>query len=112
MVPGSDGKEQKEEKSRFDQLRDIGQTPEFSPLLGADYMLDALRSIGFVHNTGFGEGPFPWSELDAFARCSNRISEPWEYETLRDMSAHYIAGTRLGAKVFAKPPPWYEDDDL
>ena len=85
-------------------LFEAGQQPEFSPTLGADYLLDALKDIGWVSNTGFGAQPILWSEIDAFSRGTAAISEPWEMRALRNMSGAYIDGNKLGEGVFAEFP--------
>lgn len=45
-----------------------------------------------------------WVSLAAFATATGRVSEPWEFEALFDMSAAYVAAKRDGEDVFAIPP--------
>lgn len=51
-----------------------------------------------------GEMPLSWLTLDAYARASKNLTEPWEYKTLRQMSVKFISAKQEGASVFAVAP--------
>lgn len=51
-----------------------------------------------------GEVPLSWAEVDAYARNSPEITEPWEAQALVQMSQEYLAEKRKGADVFTVAP--------
>lgn len=68
------------------------------------YLIDAFHALGPVRSTGMDERSTDWPEIDAFMRCTGRISEPWEAETLRDMCVGYLAARHAGDHPLARPP--------
>lgn len=48
--------------------------------------------------------PLTWCEVDAFARSTALLSEPWELELLRDMSKLYLRAKGDGKDVLAMSP--------
>ena len=82
----------------------------FSPLLGADHMMDALKGIGFFEESDSGRRPVSWREMRSYAKATKDIREPWEFRALFGMSRAYCEGLQLGENVWAKFP-WHEDDD-
>ena len=56
------------------------------------YLLEAMQNIGWCGSSGFGPEPLSWAEIKAYADCSGDLEHPWEFQTLRDMSAAYIRG--------------------
>ena len=59
------------------------------------YLLTAMQNLGWCGSNGFGAEPISWAEIHAYAACTGDISEPWEYQALRDMSKAYIKGLSL-----------------
>lgn len=75
------------------------------PEIGAGaYLLEAMFRIGPVRETGLNTSPPDWSEIDAFARQTGRISEPWEAEALFDMCQGYLEEIRAGENPLVIPP--------
>ena len=68
-------------------------------------LLDALAQMGFAAVVGMGAlTPLPWVELQAFNAATERGMTPWEFETLRLMSAAYCTGRHEGQDLFSIPP--------
>lgn len=45
-----------------------------------------------------------WTEIDAFARLTRQITEPWEAEALHDMAAAYAAEADQAEDSLREPP--------
>ena len=70
-----------------------------------EYLMGAFMALGCSHPAGMGgEMPIPWSEVHAYARATGTLTEPWEVELVRDMSAAYCRGRVEGENVFSIPP--------
>lgn len=108
MIPGRDG-ETREDKSRLALLIEANREPVFSPLLGADHLLDALTELGFATNNGFGQQPVSWWDLVAYAQATGAMEDPWEFRAVARMSRAYLEGVAIGEKI-AGQLPWHEDD--
>lgn len=50
------------------------------------------------------EVPLSWAEVDAYARHSPEITEPWEVQALVQMSQEYLSEKRKGTDVFTIAP--------
>ena len=75
------------------------------PILDAgDYLIEAMFKMGPTVSTGLDVAPADWVVIEAFARATDRISEPWEFDALFDMCAAYHQGLQAGADPFAMPP--------
>jgi hypothetical protein len=82
--------------SRAEMLQRAG-APLGLPELGAEaYLVEAMMRLGPTQSTGMGEVPSGWPEIDAFARQTGRISDPWEAEALYDMCRAYAAERQAG----------------
>jgi len=78
--------------------------PRFDDLERGD-LLTACASMGYAAPAGMGGWmPLPWAELEAFGRCTGRISTPWEHETVRAMSMAYVSGLVEGRDLFSVVP--------
>lgn len=84
--------------------RDRGQPLDLPDVTGGGYLVEALMRLGPVRQDGFGERPVDWPEIDAFARQTARIAEPWEAEVLFDMAAGWCAARREGEDTLAMAP--------
>lgn len=71
---------------------------------GGDYLIEAMFAMRPTRSTGMGEVPADWPVIDAFARATGRIGEPWEAETLFAMCAAYLEGRDAGTDTLAIPP--------
>ena len=103
-------KERREDKSRIEHLHEAGVEPEFSPLLGADHLLDALKELRFAPDAGFGPRPLNFREIRAYRLETLAFHEPWESRALGAMSRAYLEGLSLGENPFARLP-WHEEDN-
>ena len=56
------------------------------------YLLNAAQNLGWVAATGFGPAPLTWAEIKAYGDCTGDLINPWEFQTVRDMSEAYLAG--------------------
>lgn len=68
------------------------------------YLVEAMLRLGPVRSDGMGDRPADWPEIDAFARLTARITEPWEAELLHDMCAAYAAERAKGENVLTIAP--------
>lgn len=91
--------------TRFGALKRSGGEAVLPELIGGEYLLEAFLELGLCepHPMG-GEMPLSWLTLDAYARVSKSITEPWEYRTLRQMSVKFINAKQEGASIFAVAP--------
>ena len=66
------------------------------------YLLEAMQNLGWCQSGGMDAAPLSWAEIKAYADCTRDLSEPWEFQTLRDMSMAYLRGYR--ADLHAEDP--------
>lgn len=59
-------------------------------LPASEHMVLALLDAGPVVYDGAGAAPLCWRDVQAYGECSGTLSEPWEFRTLRQMSAAYL----------------------
>jgi len=68
------------------------------------YLIDAMFVMRPTRSNGMCEVAADWDIIDAFARASRRISEPWEAETLFAMCEAYRQGREAGVNPLAIAP--------
>ena len=80
------------------------------PVLDAgQYLVEAMQILGPLR-PGLAEArATDWPEIAAFARATERLSEPWEIETLAAMCAGYCAALKAGEDPLAIAP--VDEDD-
>ncbi|MEH6775538.1 MAG: hypothetical protein V7668_16560 [Cereibacter changlensis] len=98
MPPGCGG------ESRLERARRLREPLGLPELDGGQYLVDAMFRLGPTRSAGMGEAPADWPEIDAFARATGRISEPWEAEALFDMCRAYHAAREAGTDPLAMSP--------
>lgn len=81
-----------------------GQPLDLPELGGLRYLVEAMMRLGPVKSDGMGTRPADWPEIDAFARVTGRISDPWEAEALHAMCAGYLDELRAGADPLSVAP--------
>ncbi|MCZ0963891.1 hypothetical protein [Paracoccus benzoatiresistens] len=81
-----------------------GAATGLQPLGPGHYLAEAMMRLGPVKSNGMDLRGADWPEIDAFARVTGRISDPWEAETLFDMCRAYLLGSRDGEDPLAIPP--------
>lgn len=74
------------------------------PIEAGRYLVEAFRDLGRFSSTGFGPAVLTWAEIDAFARQTNAITDPWEARSLREMSAAFIEGLEIGKNPLGRAP--------
>jgi hypothetical protein len=75
------------------------------PEIGAgQYLVDAMFKMRPLRASGFGSIPADWPVIDAFARGTGRVSEPWEIEALFEMCQAYSQGLDAGIDPLAIAP--------
>ena len=87
--------------SRWDILNREGRSTALPTLQAGGYLLEAFTAMGMVCQ---GPSVLTWAEIDAFARLTGAIAEPWEAGLLRQMSVEYLAGFREGDDPLSIPP--------
>jgi hypothetical protein len=95
-------------KSRWTINADAGRRQPMPPLDAGQYLADAFGEIGRITSTGFGPVPLTWAEIDAYARQTGTLSEPWEARCLRAMSHAYLEGLEIGKNALGREP-WSDD---
>ena len=79
--------------------------PSGLPVLDAgQYLIEAMFAMRPTRSNGMGEVAADWDIIDAFARLTGRISEPWEAETLFAMCSGYMECREAGADFLAISP--------
>ena len=68
------------------------------------YLIDAMMCMGPTRSNGMGEVPTDWDIILPFAQATERVSEPWEMETLADMCVGYCRAKEDGANPLAIAP--------
>lgn len=69
------------------------------------YLLDTLFVVGPHSLSAMGEPILlSWSDLVAYAQATGAVGEPWEFETLHEMSRAYLEGRKHGESHFAIAP--------
>ena len=86
-------------------MRAAGQTPVLPPLLAGEHVIGHLFDAGPVLYTGMGPVPLSWSELATWQAVTGIELTPWEAQTVRRLSAEYIA-TQQAAEDPGMPPPY------
>lgn len=80
------------------------------PVLDAgQYLVEAMQILGPLR-PGLAEArATDWPEIAAFAGATERLSEPWEIETLAAMCAGYCAALKAGEDPLAIAPVDLDD---
>jgi hypothetical protein len=73
-------------------------------LAAGRYLVDAMMTLGPIRSTGMGQRPTDWPEIEAFARLTGRIAEPWEAEVLHAMCEAYAVEYAAGDQLLRLPP--------
>lgn len=71
---------------------------------GGEYLLDAMFALGPTRAAGMGEEATGYVEIEAFARTTGRLDEPWEAEMLQAMCSAYLAARQAGEHPLALEP--------
>lgn len=61
-------------------------------------------SAGACLNTGMGQVPLSWQELESWQRQNGINLKPWELSIIRRASAVYVEQLQLSAKADCPPP--------
>ncbi len=67
-------------------------------------LLTLLFEAGPTLRGPMGEVPLTWQELDAFARRTGTLDEPWECRALLCKSVAYTEGIGIGERPFGFMP--------
>ena len=106
------GADDKPKESRITVLRRRGEPVPLPELDGGEYLVEAMLRLGPMRQTGFGLRPADWTEIDAFVRLTQRVSEPWEAEALFEMCAGYCAAYEAGEDLLAEAPMGKAETDI
>lgn len=60
--------------------------------------------LGPIKSDGMGPRSADWLEIDAFARLTGQIEEPWEAEALHAMCAAYLEEIKGGEDPLRAAP--------
>ncbi|PHR93487.1 MAG: hypothetical protein COA78_32820 [Blastopirellula sp.] len=79
--------------------------PPFVEVRAGGYLSDALFEAGPVKSDPMGGlGALEWVDIAAYVSLTGAISEPWEVQALRRMSAAYLRGMNEGRDPFSIAP--------
>lgn len=71
---------------------------------GAEHLLAYLWEMGPTVPAGPSVGPVTFQEMRAWSEVTGVFLEPWEYRTLRRLSADYLAELQRASKHDAIAP--------
>ena len=77
------------------------------PITYGDFLIRHLYEVGPAVSGGTGMVPLSWQEIDAWMRRSGVDLTPWSAQTLRSLSAAYVAEARA-AEDPGREAPWKE----
>lgn len=91
--------------NRARQLEIEGRDYGMPEIEAGQYLLDALMHAGpsIIDPMG-NERPLSWVEIAAYQMATRRITEPWEAETLADLSRAYLEGKAQGTDPLGMSP--------
>lgn len=70
----------------------------------SEHVWAAFLSLKPARDTANGREPWDWLNVEAFARSTLRVSEPWEIEALVGMSAAYVTELHQGKDALTMAP--------
>lgn len=95
--------------SRLAFARQRGRELRLPVLDAGQYLVEAMQLLGPIRS-GLAEArATDWPEIEPFARATERLSEPWEIETLAAMCAGYCAALKAGEDPLAIAPVDVDD---
>lgn len=95
--------------SRLAFARQRGRELRLPVLDAGQYLIEAMQILGPIR-PGLAEArATDWPEILGFARGTERLTEPWEIETLAAMCAGYCAALRAGEDPLAIAPVDLDD---
>lgn len=93
-----------EGESRLKRAQRLKEPLGLPELDEGEYLIEAMFRLVPTRNNGMSVSPTDWSEIEAFAQLTGRISEPWEAEVLFDMCRGYHEARIAGEAPLAMPP--------
>lgn len=91
-------------ETRLEYARKKGRDVDMPPISAGTYLIDAMWKLGPVRADANGTRGVDWTELDAFARLTQAITEPWEAEALHAMCDGYAAEHAEAEDTLREPP--------
>lgn len=90
--------------SRLKRMQESGVLPAMPPTPVAAHLIEHLMDAGPVLHTGMGPAPLSWSEIVTWQQATGVDLSPWEAQTLRNLSAEYIAAGHEAEEADAPAP--------
>ena len=100
----SQGEEQPAEKNRLADYLDNDLDPPLVEIIAGQHIWQAFVALGIYKHGGMGPLPLEWIDIWAYSQATGRVTEPWELETLHEMSGAYLANLERGKDPFARSP--------
>lgn len=91
-------------ESWLKQFQRLKQPLGLPRLDAGEYLLEAMFRLGPTRSNGLADVARDWPEIEAFARSTGRIGEPWEIELIFDMCRGYHEAREAGKDPLAMPP--------
>lgn len=98
-------------RSRMQEARRADLPDHLPELDEGAYLVEAMMKLGPIRSDGMGPRSADWPEIEAFARATGRISEPWECETLFDMCQGYTQEVERGKNPLSIAPVFLGDEE-
>lgn len=89
--------------TRGEQIQANGGTP-LMPECDAHYLIEYWYTVGLCAAGAMGPVALSSTEIDAWSRLSGVELEPWEFNSLRQMSQEYVSSLHLSESPDAPPP--------
>ena len=68
------------------------------------YLLEACQNLGWCSFAGMGTPvPISWSEIKAYNDLADGMTDPWEFQAIRDISSAYVMGNLNGGHLTQRP---------
>lgn len=94
---------EKQELSRLERFYEAGVDVDW-PELKLQYLFEYLMRIGPCFNTGMGQEPLNWTELEAWQKVNGITLTPWELSIIRKASIVYVEQVQLSRKADCVSP--------
>jgi hypothetical protein len=86
-------------------MLEVGIAPQLPDVGMGAYLVQAFSRLRYaVPSPMGGMVAQSWTEIEAFARATEAISEPWELEALFEMSWIYTEERQAGSNLMRIPP--------
>lgn len=94
---------EKQEKTRYEQLQDDDKQVLW-PELSCPYLFNFLIQAGAASQSGMGQVPLSWQDLECWQKQHGITLNPWELSIIRRASTVYVEQSQAAVKADCPPP--------